>query len=239
MNKKNLFIIIIATFLCSGCSVDYNIDIDKQLDFVENINLKATSDSDSQQIKEFNSFVPVNVDSDEASVFEKKFEDIEYYDIKKADNNNKLTFKFVSNMNKFSNDMFARSCYKYVVLTEKKDEKSKKRELLLSTSRQFLCFDNYDNLDDVTITIKSKYKLVETNADVQEKHKYTWYITKDNANDKFIYLLLDLKTRELSLWERIQEGEYVNMFTISLVLFLVGLVVWFLFKKKGDIKNKV
>lgn len=234
MNKKFLLIIVIA-FLCSGCSVDYNIDIDKQLDFIENINLKSTSDDDIQQIKEFNSFVPINVESDDPSVFEKKFDDIEYYNIKKSKENDRLSFDYVSNMDKFNSDMFVRSCYQYLTLMKKNDDK----DLLLSTSRKFLCFDNYDNLDDVTITITSKYMLKETNADVQEKHKYVWYINKDNYDDKYIYLLLDLEHRDLTLKERILEGEFINMFTIALFLFVIGIVIYFILKKKGDIKNKV
>ena len=235
MNNKYLLIIIVIAFLCSGCSVDYNIDIDKKLDFVEDINLNSTSDEDTQKIKEFNSFVPINVEADDSAVFEKKYDDIEYYDIRKSNENNKLIFNYVSNIDKFNNDMFARSCYQYITLMKKNEDK----DLLLSTSRKFLCFDKYENLDDVTVTITSKYKLKETNADVVENHKYTWYINKDNADNKFVYLLLDITDRDLTLWERILEGEYVNIFTISLLLLVIGLVIYFILKKKGDRKNKI
>ena len=236
---KKIWLIFLVLFL-TGCSVNYELDIDNSAILRENIKISANNDSDIEKIKEFNYYVPIDYTNDDYSVYEKKFDKIEYYDVSKASDNKSLVFKYDKyDSNKFNYNMFGRTCYKYVAVMEQKDKKSKKRELLLSTSRQFLCFDNYENLDEVNVIIKSKYKLLETNADVQEKHKYIWNITKENANNKYIYLLLDLKTRELTLWERIQEGEYVNMFTISLVLFLVGLVIWFLFKKKGDIKNKV
>ena len=135
--------------------------------------------------------------------------------------------------------MIIHKCYKYLTFMNTENKKTKKNELLLSTSRQFLCFDKYDNLDDVTVTIRSKFKLKDTNADIVEKHKYTWNITKDNANDKFIYLLLDVHDRDLTLLEKIQEGEYTNIFTISLVLLLFGFLIYFSLKVKGKRRNRV
>ena len=236
--KRIWFVFLVI--LLTGCSVNYEVDIDRDVILKENIHFNANNDTDIEKIKEFNYYVPIDYTNNDSSIYEKKAKDIKYYSIFKNRDNSSLVFKYNKyNVDNFNYNMFGKTCYKYVTLMKNVDKKAKKKELILSTSRQFLCFDNYENLDDVNITITSKYKLKETNADIQERHKYTWNITKENANGKFIYLVLDLNTRELTLWERIQEGEYVNMFTISLVLLLISSVIWFLLKKKGDIKNKI
>ena len=229
MIKKVLLFLL--AFLLTGCSVNYKLDIDRELSFKENIVISKNDDSDVKSIKEFNYNVPINIEADDLSIFEKKVDGVDYYYQKKSED--KIKFSYDFNISQFNYDMFVRSCYQYVTVMNENDE------LLLSTSRKFLCFDKYDNLDDVTVTIYSKYRLKDTNADEASNRTYKWYLNKENANDKYLYLLLDTKHRDLTLLERISEGEFVNMFTISLVLFVVVLIVCFIFKKKGDRKNKI
>ncbi len=229
--KKNILIYIFLMFFMTGCSVDYRLDIDRNLSLKENINIFKNNDLDVKSIEEFNYNVPINIEADDLSIFEKRVDGIDYYYQKKSED--KINFSYDFNISQFNYDMFVRSCYQYVTVMNENDE------LLLSTSRKFLCFDKYDNLDDVTVTIYSKYRLKDTNADEASNRTYKWYLNKENANDKYLYLLLDTKHRDLTLLERISEGEFVNMFTISLVLFVVVLIVCFIFKKKGDRKNKI
>ena len=232
---KKIWLIILVLFL-TGCSVNYELDIGRDVRLIENVNLSANTNVDVEKINAFDYYVPIDYTNDDPSVFEKKFNDIDYYDITKKADNSSLSFSYDKyDVNQFNYNMFAKSCYQYVTVMNQNNNK----ELLLSTSRKFLCFDKYDNLDDVTVTITSKYKLKETNADEVDGHTYRWFITKGNADNKYLYLLLDTTVRELTIWERILEGEFTNTFTIFLVVFVVGGIIIFLFKKKGDRRNKV
>ena len=234
MKKCLLFFIILL--MCSGCAVKYNLDIGEDFKFDESIRLDALNDVDKEKLGSFHQYIPVNFDVDDASVFEKKFSDIKYYKIKRG--LDFINFSYSHNITGYHDSYFIRNCYQHVTIMEKNKD-TKRAELLLSTSNKFLCFEKYDNLDDVKVTITSKYKLKDTNADEVEKHKYTWNITRDNASNKYLYLLLDTTNRDLTLWEKILEGEYTNIFTVSLLIFLVGLFIYFILKKKGDWKNRV
>ena len=236
---KKMVMLLIFAFLITGCNINYELNIDRQLNLLENITMNATTDEDIQKILKFNQYVPVNIEFDDPVIFKEKKDGVEYYSINRKSDNSQLKFSYSYDVNQFNYNMIARSCYQYVTVMNQKDKKTKKTELLLSTSKKFLCFDKYDNLDDVSITITSKYKLKETNADVVEKHKYIWNINKANANNKYIYLSLDTTKRDLTLWEKIQEGEYTNIFTISILLFIVGVIIYIFLKKKGDRKNKI
>ena len=224
-----LFLIIILC--CSGCSVDYHLDInDKVLD--ENIKMSATTGVDLNEFRDFKWNLPIDIRADDISVYEKKAKDIKYYDFSKSEDT--MNFHYAYDVEKFRQGMFLRRCYEFVNIIDR--DNKKKKELLLSTSDKLLCFDKYDNLDDVRIVITSKYKLKDTNADEVLKHKYIWNINKSNYDEKYIYLLLDTSVKELSIWDKILD---FNMFTVSVILLLVGFILYIFFKKKSEFRDRI
>ena len=231
MRKGYLFIFLVITFLCSGCSVKYELDIDRNLNFQENVNLNATSDTDIIQFKNFKLYIPLDINADDYAVYENRLDGVSYYQTSKNDNNIKFRGKF--SYDSFSNSTIVNNAFDYISLTKVNDL------FVVSSSTGFKLFDSYSNLDDVTIIIKSKAKLIETNADLVEKHKYTWYINKENANLKRIYLKFDRIVDDRTIFEKIQEGEFLNIFTLTLGVFLIGGIIFLILKKKGDRKNKI
>ena len=67
---------------------------------------------------------------------------------------------------------------------------TKKEYITVKTSNEFLCLNEIEELEHVTISIKSNHKLKETNADEIKGHTYYWYITKENYQKKPISLVL-------------------------------------------------
>lgn len=229
---KKLYLLFLLIIL-SGCSVQYKLDIDKNINLIEKISVTALSKTESEQIKNYDGYLPIDIELDEPYIFEEKVEGIEYYDIKKNDNNSNINFNYSYNIDKFNNNIFVKNCYKYVTTTKKENE------LILSTSKEFLCFEQYEELENVTVTITSKYKLKETNADTVEHNQYIWNINKSNANNRNLYLSLDISKRDLNFLEKLKEGEYTSIFTLTITLLLIGIVVYFIIKRKGDIRNKI
>lgn len=60
----------------------------------------------------------------------------------------------------------------------------------IKTSNEFTCFNEVEELENVTIVIKSNHKLKSTNADKKTGTTYYWYINKENYKDKPISLVL-------------------------------------------------
>jgi len=236
-NKCLLFLVIVLC--CTGCHVDYNLDIDNQLNLDESIVLQADTSSDEEKIQGYDEYLPVDYKADESAVFQKKFPNIEYYSIKKSKDNSSMSFQYKYNISQFNEGMFVKNCFKYITVMKKKKGKGRYGALLLSTSNRLLCMDNYDNLDLVTVNISSKYKLIESNADEVSHHKYTWYYDRGNYTNKHIYLLLDIKKKDLTIWEKFLEGEYFNTFTITLFIFMVVGIVIFILRRRGIERNKV
>ena len=152
---------------------------------------------------------------------------------------NYINFQYQYDIEKFENNMFARNCFKHITIMKKKNGKSRYGSLLLSTSNKLLCMDSYSNLDSVDIIISSKYKLMETNADETNDRKYIWHFDRNNYQNKYIYLLLNTKKRDLTFCERCLEGQYFNVFTVVLLLLSVAGIVIFVLYKKGIQRNKI
>lgn len=236
-NKCLLFLVIVLC--CTGCHVDYNLNIDNKLNLSESIMLQADTSSDIEKIQGYDEYQPVDYKADEAAVFQKKFPNVEYYSISKGKDSSSINFKYKFDISQFNEGMFAKNCFKYVTVMKKKNGKGRYGALLLSTSDRLQCMDNYDNLDQVTINISSKFKLIECNADEVSHHKYTWYYDRGNYTDKHIYLLLDTREKDLTFLEKFLEGEYINTFTVILFIFVIVGIVIFILRRKGIERNKV
>lgn len=217
---------------CSGCTVNYKIDIDNYMRISEDIEIVAENDVDIRQIDEFNLHVPINKKYKDFAMLIDKVEDVNYYNIDK--NNDSLRFNYYySDKDIFFNSTIVNRAYDLVSFT------SLEGKLVLSTSSEFLLFNDYKNLTDVTIEINSKYKLIETNADEVKKHKYIWHINKDNASKKSIYLSLNNTVDDRTFLEKLKDGEYTNMFTLSIILGVLGSIIYFILRKKSLSINKI
>ena len=230
MKLKHISIIFLILLL-SGCNVEYKIDLDKNLNIEENIKLIPTTTEDEEKFKEFNSFIPINKEVDDFETLEKKQKDIKYYNQKK--NKSLIQFNYRFNKDDYINSSFVNKAYEFISVTQLKDE------LVLSTSKEFLLYEIYENLEEVKITINSKYKLIKSNADEEEKHSYTWIINKENAYEKNIYLKLDTTTEDLTIREKIENGDYLNIFTISIVLFIIGYFLYKIIQRKGNKRDQI
>ena len=230
MKKCLLFLCL---FLVTGCTAEYHLDIDEELNLKENVNIAAVNSDDIVKLKEFNRIIPSDIEVDDFRAFNERIKGISYYDVKKNDNNDLLSLEHKFDINSINNSYVVRSCYEYVTVMTRNDDK----ELLLSTSNKLLCFKQYDNLDEVKIIISSIYKLKETNADSVDGHNYIWNVNKDNYSNKYIYLLLDVTETDLTFWEKVLRGEYTNICVVSVLIFVVCLLGYFILKgisKKRD-----
>lgn len=230
MRFKLLIMLIMILFL-TGCKVEYQINLDENLNIEENIKLISANEQDNKIFKEFDLVIPTNKEIDDYVAYKKKLENLNYYN--QTQSNELIEFNYKFNNEEYVNSIFVNSAYEFISVIKIKNE------IVLSTSKEFLLFDLYDNLDEIKVTIKSKYKMIKSNADKEERRNYTWIITKENAYGKNIYLKLDTTKEDLTLLEKIKEGEYTNVFTISLALFLIGIIGYFIIKRKGDIRNEI
>ena len=230
-NNKLLFLFLLLLF-CSGCSVEYNLDIDKNDKFQEVVEITAEDGNDIEKIQNYQFYLPIDNNADDASVFQNKVNGVSYYDQKKSPSYDKLKFSYLHHFDTFQRDYITNSSYEYVTLTKDKEN------LILSTSRINKAFERYDNLNSVTINITSRYKLVDTNADTHSKYKYTWVIDRENYNNKYLYLALDTSNRKKTASEEINDMGIFSYLPLILIIVSIIVIGW-LVVKNGNKRNQV
>ena len=230
-NNKLLFMFVLLLF-CSGCSAEYNLNIDKDDKIKEIITLSAEDGNDIEKIQNYQVYLPIDNNADDASVFQNKLNGVSYYDQKKSTSYDKLKFSYLHNFDTFQRDYITNSSYEYVTIT--KDD----NQLILSTSRINKAFEIYSNLNFVTINITSRYKLVDTNADTHSKYKYTWVIDRENYNNKYLYLALDTSNRKKTASEEINDMGIFSYLPLILIIVSIIVIGW-LVVKNGNKRNQV
>ena len=184
MKNKSLFIIILI--LITGCSVEYNLNIDSS--FSEHT--VYIPESSEEMIDGTQYRLPALFSESRLTYDNSNLKEIKYYNIKTL-KDNKFSFNFVYDDNQLNDSNIANSCYQFFSVDAKENEVS------ILTGNKFYCFDVYEELDSVTININSNYKVIQSNADKIVGKKHTWYITRENASNKPIIFVYDKSKKNI------------------------------------------
>lgn len=216
---KKIFILV-CLLLLTGCNATYEITIKdnkikEKLTLVELDQSKFDFENDTgwtlRQLFESQ----LEVSNDEFSK--------EDYTVKDLSNNNKLGLEYNSKSSEnLINSPAINQCYTSPIM--RKDDKVIK----FSSGSSFTCFDYYDNLEQVTIVLKTNHKVLSSNAHKVEDDKYTWIITKDGEkNIEFSYEMMDIK-----------ESNLLTIVLVIVLILIVGFVSLYLLKKSKE-ENKI
>ena len=179
---KKLFFLFFLLLLMTGCSATYNLEI-KDNSYIENIDItlekieeNAYFESDVKIPVNKNSFLSGDPDPNiEAS------ENIKFYDYVKKNDGVKFSSLFELSSFSFSGAIY--SCY------DKLNAYHRGGNIIISTSSRAVCFDNYSNLNKITVNITVDKKVKSHDADKVSDNVYTWYLTPDNP--KAINLVME------------------------------------------------
>ena len=229
--KKYLFLLCLVVFL-TGCGAEYNLVVDKDFKIKENVeitldkskfNIKGTNIDSilTEQITSFNSKISTPVDNYKITKGLKKIS-IKFnneYDSIEAYNQS----KFLKNVNGKT------EVYDY-------ENDGKKTDVFqIMINYDFFDLVNTKNLasyklEGLKLNVKFPYEVISTNADKVEKNVLTWDLTKLIKSRSF-YVEYD------------KDKVYKDNSTILLIVFgsiiTLGIVLFIVFKKKSNNKNKV
>lgn len=223
MRKIKILVLICGMFLLSGCSVEYNLTINKNT-MEEDINAifdKATESELASRMEPIRRSAYYNYDTREN----------EYYIFNKRedDNNIILSYNYEYTGNNLYKSEAASRCY-YKRIVNVTDE-----NITINTDNQVACLfkDGEREIDDITVNIKTDLIVLENNADEVNNGVYTWYINDQNYTNKPIYIKID---------KNIKEKENISNLTIVLFIFgiiVIGIIVYIIIKFKYSKNNKI
>lgn len=237
--KKNVLLMMCLLFFLTGCSAEYNIVIKKDSISEE----LQVYDENSYYESEIEKKIEEDINIKTGVLINEQNGDTEdtnpnytYYLKEKINSKGKLGIKYTNtfNVDDYSKSYIANNCYKYFQVYKDK------KYMTISTSKEFLCIENFDKLYEVKINIKTKYNVEKNNADEVSNNVYSWTITKNNFDDKSLYIKIDMtKMAEKSEEQKKQDEKVLKIFkTIGIILLILVVIVGLvLFNKKRKLEN--
>lgn len=237
--RKQCYLVLLLLAL-TGCTATYDLTINEN-GFYEELTINATRVGENEVLVDY----PYTAHYDSQGNDENpliKVEGVSYYNSEvKLENNLKvLKYYYQFNQNDFKRSNIISTSFDTLILKKYDyDEDGEKDYMLLSTSNDFTRFDVNEQLESVTVNIHCQYKIISSNADQVEGNVHTWYLTRNDL--KAINMVYDpeVVVDDRSFWEKLKAGEYVNVFTLSIVLFIIGLIIYWFLKKKGELRDKI
>lgn len=209
MKKKKYFILIFFTILLSGCNANYEVEfIDGKLN--ENVYLFTDN----------NSFIEKTDEELEDVAYQMYLFDEEYNNFERTlefDENN-AGFNYHTKFNlKENNDWptVIKQCYEDIQIIEEKNS------ITIKTSNEFLCYDKFYELEDVSISFKTNYVVTDNNADNISSNKYIWQITEEEANYKPLYIKMQNKKIKTNKKENIIMPFAIGTFIIITITTII------------------
>lgn len=227
--KTKIFILVLTLLLLSGCSVNYNLDFNGNEFIEESFIGNLNKDSDEYKYWLDGKNLPIPAFYDAVGTPEEEFDSSSEYH-KQTVNEEQFSLKYTYNMQNFKDVYSGNLCYEYFKIFNGDEEK----QIGIATSKEFLCFSSFPNLDEVTINIKTNHKVISHNADEVKKNKYkgdiySWNITKDNADNKPINIVFSKNYQKTNPFLVI----LIVSISLMLILFIVGI---FLIKHRRNNK---
>ena len=218
MKKRNILLIVSIAFILTGCTAQYNLEIDGNK-FYENIETQIY-DYQINEIKENgvgdvdNPFsVLLNNDqlalSNDDSKFYKKT-------IKESNGTKTINLSYKYSLEEFKNSNTLKTCFE----NYKFDTDGKYYDF--EATGYFYCLYG-ESLD---INIKTSNKVVSNNADEVKGNTYTWHI----SNDENINIKIKMEKTNKKVYQ------YMLISFGAIIIILILLVLIFLNKKNGKDK---
>ena len=257
MKKIKLFLLItLIITMCTGCSIEYNITINKDtIEEVINVTDNITENRTQSDILShynmwyptFVNYIPTGMETIEIEDYNIKADYIEYHEkfINETSNGYNYTYKYNYNINNYYD---ASSLYNsYIESTVLNQD----NVLVLRTKEEnLLCeYDYFESLK-VNITIDPEiYKINYINTLNINNNTYTWYLDRNNCNSSEIILTLDkIKNLEEDIIDPNDDNKNKDnktdkdnnkkdytMYIFYGILLLIIIIGYFIFKK---MKNK-
>lgn len=241
--KKKILLGIMGMFLLSGCSVNYEITIDKNNNFQENVTIDANVSENYDKSYLYASFLeeyPTFIDQ-EFPYYNptEKLDGNTYYEKSYRETANGYLFNYKTNYN-LSNIEKARSIN--VSFTNFGIKYIESLDYYYISLKNPKIFQTYNNLDMVTVKISlNDLVVLKNNADIIQENTYIWIMKPDNL--KNIEISYKVKKDRVETSDPIREepkkeetnwaNKHKVLIMVGSFILLIGIVFGISFLKKG------
>lgn len=176
-NIKIIIIILLITFISSGCNAVYELNVDS-VNVDES--LKVSNIKDEELFEKFmNTYMGYHYYSN-YNLYSKTNSYNKIYYKKEKITDDSVLISYSSSLDILSNSAIIKNCFSDFKVIEDNDD------ITFKTSEGFLCFDKFSDLKDVEIIINVDSSVVSSNAQNINGGKHVWTISNKNSEDFFL-----------------------------------------------------
>lgn len=220
---KKIILLLIAIFLVTGCSGKYELEIKNKKVIEKTTALYNKTDVNKD---------PYEYTKELSLKYDDNGDFLRYDEKKNIYSKNSIGVElsnFYNSIEEFKQfSKILNYCYNAKNIT------SVNNMITIKTSNEFTCFNTVEEIDEVTIAIKSNHKLKETNADKRRGATYYWYINKDNYKEKPISLVLYSNKK---VWYYDILKKLILIILVISVTVLIAFTGYKLYRKREDNVN--
>lgn len=228
--KSKCLILVFLIFMMCGCTAEVNLDIsDNKIRESVDITFYQNVLYPKDIIKtSFRNYIPVyakNLIVD--TMPDEPLEGIDYYTKKETDlgNGYKFNYSYDFNINEYKEARTVKDGFRSYNISFNQDDHT----ISLFAEGTLLYFNEYPELEEVKINIKTDYLVKENNADNVKDNTYTWVFKKDDV--KSINMLIDTS-------DVVKNVDNTNIIIIASILIVTGFI-FLLLLLKNKRNNKI
>ena len=239
--KYRIWFLLLFTILFTGCDVTYNLEI-KDNKIIESADVYFEEKDAMSTLPDFklnsdgtpdfssDSDEQINLEDFRNSVFGDNYNAFYddsigggYYSKKKIDDKIGINYNYSFDLSNYENSSMLNSCFSDISVYTYKDN------LVLDLKDSSYCFeqDIYEELDSVTVKVKTDKKVLENNADEVSSNIYTWELSRDGES-KDIYM-------------KIYIPDSVNknylLIIILILAFIIFVIYMYIYTRNKNISN--
>lgn len=240
MRKNIIFLFFIL--LLTGCDITYNLNIDDY--YTENVTMTENNQNNwdytfgNFTVKELHDYylekeIPYHYNDLYMAEKYERIEGVSYYDVNDLSSDEQIGLSLKA---KFEyNDSFSRSNLLWKTCKNKSVTQSSDGVNINVSG--FKIFDEYKILDKITVNLKTKYKVIDSNSDSTRGNTYTWVINRGNYRDKTINF--SYSTNNILNSDNNNDSPLFTFSICIIVIVFVFAIIIFVFKKRYDSKNSL
>lgn len=214
---KRIIVVLISLLLLTGCTIDYNLVIDK--DSIKET-ITGTASKEEYEVREEDSglnlfYTYINDDINPLISGDGLYNK----DINEIDNGINYKYDFIYK-NNYDKSKIINSCF------ENSNVKETDTYYSIELSGEFYCLYS----DKININVISNYVVLENNAKEVNGNKYSWVIDDSSNVNIFLNISKEIKYEESS------KTKFISTFQlVGLIIFVVLTgITYFLYRKKNS-----
>lgn len=213
--KKRIIVLLFGVLLLTGCTADYNLEIDNNL-----LKEEITGMVSKNELNENNSEAPNTVSS---LINEEQYpfaNGTEIYDKKLNEDGNNINYKYSFNydMTNFDKSSLINTCFENHEIVDLGNYYS------IKLSGEFYCL----YAKNINVNVTSNLNVISNNAKKVKDNTYTWVINKDTTNIEFV---VD-KTKPFT--KNNKKGSSTFRIISFVILMVLSGITYLLYKKKSN-----